>query len=327
MRTPPLFQSYSFTRSERLALVIIAALAIFFCILPALYRVYHARFTEGKQVPDTAWMAAIKEEKTSREDESVHGSYEKTVAEKQPVTLFYFDPNLSSLEELRRLGLKERVANTIINYRNKGGKFRRKEDLKKIYGLPESEYRRLEDWIKIEPPKQYASSSVRNSGSNHEGPKPDSLRSGKRDFKKPYKATEKEPTVIDINQASIEEWQSLRGIGPAYSKRIVNFREKLGGFYSVEQVGETYGIPDSVFQKIRPYLKASPILKTIDLNQTDLSSLQKHPYISYKEAKVLFSYIQQHVPVTDMEQLRKAMSKIFTKERWEKLEPYLNLHR
>ena len=327
MRTPPLFKSYSFTRSERLALVIIAVLSIFFCILPGLYRIYHSHFAEGKKPIDTAWMAAIKEEVVPMEEGPIAGTYEQMVAEKQPVTLFYFDPNLSSLEELQRLGLKEKVAKTIINYRNKGGKFRRKEDLKKIYGLTEKEYLRLEEWIKIEAPKQFTVRSNPKATSVGEKSVIDTLSTGNsKSFRRSYsQGLKRESPIIDINQASIEEWQALHGIGPAYSKRIVKFREKLGGFYSVDQVGETYGIPDSVFQKIKPYLKPSPLLKTIDLNRADFTTLQKHPYISYKEARVLFNYVQQHAPLTDMGQLRKAMLKIFTVEKWNKLEPYLNL--
>ena len=328
MRTPPLFQSYSFTRSERLALVIIAILSTFICILPGLYRIYKSHFTEGKQALDTAWMEAIEEEPVT--DDSDHTNLpEQNPANKQSgVLMFHFDPNKAPFEDLVRLGIREKVAHTIINYRSKGGKFRRKEDLKKIYGLSIHEYTRLADWIQIENTGKVDATDVKETMMAEKGPGPDSSYSAKpRYSKQPFMRKSKwENPEIDINRASAEEWQALRGIGPAYSKRIVNFREKLGGFYSIEQVGETYGVPDSVFQKIKPNLRLSPIFRRIDLNEADLTSLQHHPYISYKEAKVLLAYVQQHAPVTDLAQLRDAMLKIFTKERWEKLEPYLNLH-
>lgn len=329
MKTPSLFKSYSFTRSERLALVIIAILSIFFCVLPGLYRMYRAKFHTRKHPIDTAWMSKIKEDAPLSKNTPSVFIDERSEGEQAADTpvLFYFDPNTASLEELQQLGLKKRVAHTIINYRNKGGKFRRKADLKKIYGFSEQDYLRLHDWIRIEPPKRTTQHFMEKT-TPRTNPTPDTAMSKGPQHRERHRTAKSkwENPVIDINMATIEEWQKLRGIGPAYSKRIVNFREKLGGFYAVEQVGETYGVPDSVFQKIKPYLKVSPIYRTINLNSVDLKTLQKHPYIRYKEARVLFNYMEQHRPVTDMEQLRNAMSIIFTKERWAKLEPYLNLH-
>ena len=53
--------------------------------------------------------------------------------EKEPVELFTFNPNTLETEGWRKLGLSERQAKTIMNYRSKGGRFYKKEDLKKIY--------------------------------------------------------------------------------------------------------------------------------------------------------------------------------------------------
>lgn len=241
--------------------------------------------------------------------------------------LFRFDPNTASLEELKRLGLKQKVAQTIINYRNRGGKFRSKEDLKKIYGLTEGDYLRLEHWVSIREsekkamPPENSSIAIFETEPNAALPSTPNQNNNRHSFSE---STFENP-IVDVNQASQEEWQKLKGIGPAYSRRIVNFRDKLGGFYSIEQVGETQGLPDSVFQKIKPWLKLSPVLRKIDLNNADLSTLQKHPYLSFNEAKVLYNYVQQHAPVRDMAELRKAMSVVFKQEKWAKLEPYLDL--
>jgi DNA uptake protein ComE-like DNA-binding protein len=61
--------------------------------------------------------------------------------------------------------------------------------------------------------------------------------------------------IIDINSADTTSFIALPGIGSKLAARIINFRDKLGGFYSVAQVGETFGLPDSTFQKIKQYLK------------------------------------------------------------------------
>ena len=173
MRTPPLFQSYSFTRSERLALVIIAILSTFICILPGLYRIYKSHFTEGKQVLDTAWMEAIEEEPVAGDPVHPSVSEQKSTAKQTSVVMFHFDPNKAPFEDLVRLGIREKVAHTIINYRSKGGKFRRKEDLKKIYGLSIHEYTRLADWIQIENTGKVDATDVKETMMAEKGPGPE----------------------------------------------------------------------------------------------------------------------------------------------------------
>ena len=69
------------------------------------------------------------------------------------------------------------------------------------------------------------------------------------------KKTVQEIQPLNVNTATEEEWKALPGIGDVLSKRIVKFRTKLKGFISVQQVGQTYGLADSVFQKILPYLR------------------------------------------------------------------------
>lgn len=73
----------------------------------------------------------------------------KTERKKTASRPFPFDPNTASFKELTSLGLSKKVANTLINFRKKGGKFYKKTDLKKVYGLDEEDYDRLEGYIKI----------------------------------------------------------------------------------------------------------------------------------------------------------------------------------
>ncbi|WP_126244210.1 ComEA family DNA-binding protein [Chitinophaga rhizosphaerae] len=101
----------------------------------------------------------------------------------------------------------------------------------------------------------------------------------------------KPPPVIGINAADSAEWERLPYIGAGYAGRIVRFRNRLGGFHSVIQVGETYGLPDSVFKKIQPYLRlGDESLRKIDVNETDEKSLADHPYINTKLARAIIRY-------------------------------------
>lgn len=110
--------------------------------------------------------------------------------------------------------------------------------------------------------------------------------------------------TIDINKADSAAWEALPGIGPVLAARIVRFRDKLGGFYSVAQVAETYGLPDSTFKKIQASLQLHKVsLKKIDINQTDEKTLAQHPYIRYKLARVIVLYRSNNGPFRLPEQL------------------------
>jgi DNA uptake protein ComE-like DNA-binding protein len=111
---------------------------------------------------------------------------------------------------------------------------------------------------------------------------------------------------IDINTADTLLWQLLPGIGPGFARRIVRFREALGGFYSIQQVAECYGLPDSTFQKIQPFLKiGDSSLKILDLNLTDEKSLATHPYIRYKLARQIVQYRSMHAGFSKVSDLRQ----------------------
>lgn len=232
-------------------------------------------------------------------------------SERKPALLFSFDPNTSSKEDYIKLGLPEKTVATILKYREKGGKFRQKEDLKKIYGLKSKDYERLAPYIVIAaavPP------DVQKPILLSEKPK-------SPDFTK--QPSMPVTVTIDINQATAEEWQMLRGIGPAYAKRITNFREKLGGFSQVEQVKETFGLPDSTFQVIKSQLKSSPVFRKIAINHASVEELKAHPYIDARKAAAIVSYRQQHGAFRTLDDLRQM--KALPTDWLEKMSPYLQL--
>jgi len=230
--------------------------------------------------------------------------------EKVSLQLAPFNPNTATEKTLRQLGLSKKATKILLKFRAKGGQFYKKEDLKKIYGVTETQYQQLEAYIEI--PKraivQNNTPTTYNNSSNR-------IEPASENFKKP-------PT-IDINKATADEWQSLYGIGPSYAKRITNFRDKLGGFNSIQQVAETYGIPDSTFQKIKPFLTASPIFQKIPLNSSDYKMLSNHPYIKSQLAKTIIAYRKQHGPFKNIEGLKEIV--ILKEETFAKISPYLSI--
>lgn len=225
--------------------------------------------------------------------------------------LFAFDPNKTTESDFLRLGLPQRTVRILLNYRAKGGFFRKKEDFMKIYTLSEEDYARLEPFIVFEQTAAVAEAS-----------RPATFSGGSNANVAP-KFSAKGP--LDINRASAEDWQRLPGIGEKRASQIVHFRESLGGFLSVEQVGEMYGLPDSVFQKIRPMLALNPAdVRKINLNTASVEDLDKHPYISGKQAKLMVAYRQQHGAFISVDDLLKIAA--FSDKKWlEKVRPYLDI--
>ncbi len=180
--------------------------------------------------------------------------------------------------------------------------FLQTEDLKKIYGLRPNDYSRLAPYIKTE-----------------------SSRS--EDKPAEYVKKENEPkrftyAAIDINTADTTAFISLPGIGSKLAARIVNFRDKLGGFYSISQVGETYGLPDSAFQKVKQYLKLeNAFVKKININTATVDELKAHPYIKFAIANPIIAYRKEHGPFSKVEDVKKMMT--ITGDIYNKISPYL----
>jgi len=220
--------------------------------------------------------------------------------EEGDLSLFVFNPNTVSKEQLIKLGFKEKTANTFINYRNKGGQFRKKEDVKKVYGVSETLYNNIEPYILIE-----------------EKVKTENLASV------PEKtSTKKIIKVIELNTADSVSLLPLPGIGGGYAKRILKYRSLLGGYYHIDQLKEVYGFTDSLFQAVKTYVKVDAFLVTkIDLNTEDFKKLNAHPYVSYEETKAIFNYRRKNGTIKTVEQVKEIVGE----ETFKKIEPYLGL--
>lgn len=140
-----------------------------------------------------------------------------------------------------------------------------------------------------------------------------------------YNPPKKENIIIDINQADAETFKKLKGIGQVLSQRIVNYRSKLGGFYSTSQIREVYGIEDSLFQSIEKYLiLKSPNFQKININTSDQIELEQHPYISKLLAKQIYNYRTKVKTFESIEEIKKIYS--MNDSIYNKLQPYLTIY-
>lgn len=225
----------------------------------------------------------------------------------QADTVFFFDPNQVSLAQLSQLGLPKRVASTLINFRNKGGRFYQNTDLLKIYGLEESWYTKVADYIQISNDKKsYKTSDT--YAINLDRPN--------------YPKTPNPPLAIQVNQATATEWAQLKGIGPVLSSRIVKYREKLGGFYTLDQVQQTYGLADSIFQNIKDQLILEVQVQPFRINELSTKELASHPYLGWKEAQIISSYRSMHGPFKD--RLALDQVRVLDQTKIQRLLPYLD---
>lgn len=233
--------------------------------------------------------------------------YEKSSSASQ---VFNFDPNTATETELLQLGVPKWVVGRILNYRLKGGKFRNKEDLSKIYGFPEEDYDRLEPYIAIAVVENIPRPQTYSSGGN--GVTGNS-------FQKKFAPA----SPLDINRAAVEHWQMLPSIGEKRAQMIVKYRERLGGFISVEQVGEIRGLPDSVYQLIKPMLVlqfSEP--RKLNINAMTTQELDAHPYITPRQASLMVADRSQNGNYQKVEDLLRIP--VLIDKAWlEKVRPYL----
>ncbi len=304
-----------FSKKDRVGAMVVIGLMLFIYLLPKL----SAKNNETlaivpnnilKNAIDTLQSKSNEERENLYAEEESANNYHYEPSQSKGFTagaLFQFDPNTISALEWRRLGLNERTIKTINNYTNKGGKFYKPEDLKKIWGMPDGFYERVEEYISIaSSPRKENTYTPQYAGANL------------------YEKKERKINTININEGDTTAFIALPGIGSKLAFRIVNFRNKLGGFYSVNQVSEAYGLPDSTFQKIKPFLKEDASgIKKININTATKDELKIHPYIKWNLANAIVEYRIQHGEYKSLEDLKNI--DLVEEVTFKKIAPYFTL--
>jgi competence protein ComEA len=299
----------SFTRKERTGIIVLLIVIVGATALPFLYPLFKGKRTTAAPTQDEMATLSIKEKDSGRyagngypRERNGYTAYRNNRAAAPAGELFHFDPNTASAADWKRLGLRDKTIATIQNYLAKGGHFYQPEDIGKIWGLHDDEVDRLLPYVRI---AAAASNEKYNRPMGYE--------------KKEY---EKKIRTVDINNGDTTAFISLPGIGSKLAGRIVAFRNKLGGFYSVNQIAETFGLADSVFQKVKDRLVIDKaVVAQLNINSATLEQLKQHPYIRYQLANAIVQYRGQHGPFAKVEDLKKIM--LFTEETYNKVSPYL----
>lgn len=227
---------------------------------------------------------------------------------------FSFNPNTASEEELRRLGMSARLATSLLRFRERGGKFYRPDDLRKLYLISDTLAEQLIPYVVI-PAQQSKQSRKKPAYKSYE-----QYDQPRKSW--PEKQPRKQAVAIDVNSALQADWEQLPGIGPTYAARILRFREALGGFSSIAQIADTWQLPDSVYQKIRPLLLYEQPPNQLLINAADAEELAEHPYIRKWQAEKIAVYRRQYGPFEHEQALRELG--VFKEEELNTLLPYLN---
>jgi len=212
---------------------------------------------------------------------------------------FSFDPNSVSIAELEQLGVEQGLAQRWENYRNKGGRFDDEEDVLRLYGIDSA-------WVALASPYMRF---PEQSGAAR-----------KIEEAKKSKAEQKE--IIDLNRADTNALKTIRGVGGFYARQIVELRERLGGYFTYDQLLDVNKIRDETITTIseRTFIDSSAV-RTIDINHCSVDPLGRHPYLTWKQAKVIVSYRQQHGAYDSVEQIMDT--KVVSDSVYLKIAPYL----
>ncbi|MFK8056189.1 MAG: helix-hairpin-helix domain-containing protein [Saprospiraceae bacterium] len=188
------------------------------------------------------------------------------------------DANSVELDQLLRIGISPKIARNWVKFRERGGSFVRKEDIGKLYGMSDTTLTRVLPYLKS----------------------PDLKARKERVFK--------EPVMVNVNLASSEELQQVRGIGAYYADRIVEYRQQLGGFLTLSQVEETPGLREGAFVELREKLtmtREDP--RFILINELSDWQLAKHPYITKKQAEIIVLNRRNHGRFVSREDLLETI--------------------
>jgi competence protein ComEA len=276
---------FTITKTEWNGLVVLVLLIISVMVAPSVYEHYH----QEPEMNFSRLNKAVAQLKAAGVTEMAN---DESMADK-PVNnaakLFNFDPNNLPAAKWQALGLATRQIKGIKNYEAKGGRFYTKADVRKMYTLTPQDYARLEPYIQI--------SNVDSKVADH-------------------------IIVVELNTADSAQLTQLKGIGPGFARRIIQYRTRLGGFHSKQQLKEIFGMDDMHYRDVQAQFTVNVRkVKKLDVNAVELEDLKNFPYLSYKQANALVQYRKQHGNYESFDELRNIA--IMDEVVLHKIKPYL----
>ena len=288
-------QYFVFSKSERKGIYVLLGLIFIAVISPYFYRLIFPAQTiaiQLNQLPSNSDGSLV--------FDSSHQTTETILQTntKQQV-LVPFNPNTADSATLTLLGFTAKNVKSILNYRQKGGKFRRAHDLYKLYHVDSQLVTQLLPYVQL-----------------------DTLVNSKYPTKTYTTYQPKTVAPVELNTADSQALVKLYGIGPKMASKIVTYRNEVGGFFTVNQLTEIWGFDPLLLDELKGKITVDVAqVRYLRINQVTYEELKKHPYLRYKQAAALVNYRKQHGPFTSAKDLKNVL--IIPDSTCRKLEPYL----
>ncbi|MBR5631965.1 MAG: helix-hairpin-helix domain-containing protein [Bacteroidales bacterium] len=280
---------FSFSKGERIAIITILAL-ILLLILACVFRPSRQSLSDESLHNLDSLLALRQAAIELQQQQQAEKSQE--VAELHP---FPFNPNTLTEEEWLQMGLTDRQVRNIMNYKAKGGKFYSKNDLGKLYTISEEEFAQLEPFIVL--PEVSRGKNTKTSAKS-------SVSTGSTTAPTEKKAI----PIVDLNTVDSTTLVELPQIGPYTAVRIIEFREKLGGFIDKEQLRDVKGMDDARFAAIQPYINLGAVeIRKVDVNRADFKTLVHHPYLNYEQVKRIVNQREKRGMIKNWAQLEELI--------------------
>ena len=298
---------FYYSRSERRAVYFLLTLIVLLMVAIIFYsKCDNVSFdsVENTTEVDSFWMDLNKVKKRPvKEVQNNHFSASEIK------DLFEFDPNSADSIELSRLGLSPFAIKNVLKYRAKGGQFKTPASFSKVYGLSPDLFAELEPYIRIseQTPMNKKALSVK---------KTDSI--GVENRRLPFEKYS-EGTKVDVNVADTVELKKIPGIGSVIACNIVTFRQRLGGFYDLEQLLEVrFFTPDL----LKWFVLGKAPIKKMRVNHDGLDKLRAHPYLNFYQAKVIVEHRKKRGEIKSLSQL--SLYEEFTEKDLVRLSAYFS---
>ncbi|MBL0328577.1 MAG: helix-hairpin-helix domain-containing protein [Bacteroidetes bacterium] len=288
-----------------------------------LYLNVSSRFVSREVVDFTAFDKDVKKFQETIEEQKKAATYHRTssfeasseTAVETNSERFYFNPNNLPEQEWKRLGLSEKQIKSIKKYESKGGKFRTKADVKKMYCIKQEQYESLEPYIQIGSLAESARAGEKTTSVFQDGKVENTSLISKSDGE--------HISLVDLNTADSAMLTGIKGIGPFYAKNIIKYRNAIGGFVKKEQLLEIWKFDQEKLNAIEKHIVVDATkIKKINLNSCEPSDL-KSPYISWTIANAIVNYRKNHGKYKTVDEIKKT--DLVDEETYRKIVPYLVL--
>ena len=303
MKSRWMHELFSFSRKERNGIVILLLIIFLIILIGRLIPL----IVHPDQPDFSKWEVEVKNYLAKNKSEQPVNGELHAVA---------FDPNKVDSLSLVNMGLPSKLVINWIHYLRKGGIFRDKEGVKRLYGMTSGIFEQLESFIVIPAKPAFPGSEVRNGKNKYRNNTysdtiPEHILA---------RRAIQERVSFELNSADSLQLVSIPGIGPVLSSRIIRYRDLLGGYYSVSQLKEIYGMREENFMAVSPYFTIDRSwVRTFNINFSTIRELGRHPYIGFRTAGKIFKLRDKTGKFSSADEL----STVMTKDSLIRLLPYL----